>query len=44
VPQNIDLGTENIARNVQRIVIAVRTRQDDDAEFHSGGSLARGGM
>jgi hypothetical protein len=36
VPENIDLCAENVACHVQRIVIAIRAGEDDDAEFHDG--------
>src|SRR5207253_4462765 len=36
VPKHFRLGAEEIARDVQRVVIAIGTGEDDDAEFHNG--------
>ena len=35
VPEHLDIRTEQVARHVNSIVIAVRAGKNDDAEFHA---------
>src|SRR2546428_4913863 len=34
VPQHFSFGAEDVARDVERVVIAVGTGENDDTEFH----------